>query len=61
MATDLAKMYISRIISMKFMDRNTGEVLDEWDFEKCKDLNIEAKIALNFSEFNERADINEAN
>lgn len=46
---------------MKFMDRNTGEVLDEWDFEKCKDLNIEADIALNFSEFNERADINEAN
>lgn len=61
MATDLAKMYISRIISMKFMDRNTGEVLDEWNFEKCKDLNIEADIALNFSEFEERADINEAN
>lgn len=61
MAIDLAKMYISRIISMKFMDRNTGEVLDEWDFEKCKDLNIEADIALNFSEFEERADINEVN
>lgn len=54
-------MYLSRIISMKFMDRNTGEVLDEWDFEKCKDLNIEADVALNFSEFEERVDINEAN
>ena len=45
---------------MKVIDRNTGEVLDEWDFEKCKNLNIEADIALNFSEFEERADINEA-
>lgn len=61
MATDLAKMYISRIISMKIMDRNTGEVLDEWDSEKCKNLNIEADVALNFSDFEERADINEAN
>lgn len=61
MATDLAKMYISRIISLKIMDRNTGEVLDEWDFEKCKNLNIEAEIALNFSETNERVDINEVN
>ena len=43
------------------MDRNTGEVLDEWDSEKCKSLNIEADIALNFSEFEERTDINEAN
>lgn len=61
MATDLAKMYISRIISLRIMDRNTGEVLDEWDSEKCKSLNIEADIALNFSEFEERTDINEAN
>ena len=43
MATDLAKVYISRIISMKFMDRNTGEVFDEWDSEKCKELNVEIK------------------
>ena len=42
----LVKMYISRIISMKVMDRNTGEVLDEWDFEKCKNLAIEAKVSL---------------
>jgi hypothetical protein len=46
MATDLAKMYISRILNIKFMDRNTGEVLDEWDFEKCKDLDLEAEVAL---------------
>ena len=41
-------MYISRITNMKFMDKNTGEVLDEWDFEKCKnlDLNIEAEVSL---------------
>lgn len=46
---------------MKVIDRNTGEVLDEWDFEKCKSLEISAKVALNFSESNERVDINEAN
>ena len=38
MGTDLGKIYISRIISMKFMDRITGEVLEEWDFEKCEDF-----------------------
>ena len=59
MATDFAKLYISRIISMKVIDRNTGEVLDEWDFEKCKNLEISAEVALNFSESNERVDINE--
>ena len=46
MVTDLGKIYISRIISMKFMDRITGEVLEEQDFEKCKDLNIEAEVSL---------------
>lgn len=46
MAIDLRTMYISRITNMKFMDKNTGEVLDEWDFEKCKDLNIEAEVSL---------------
>ena len=35
---------------MKFMDRNTGEVLDEWDFEKCKDLNLEVEVALALAE-----------
>ena len=54
MATDLAKMYISRILSMKFMDKSTGEVLDEWDFEKCKDLNIEVDVALEPSRFEEQ-------
>lgn len=44
METDLAKMYISRIISMTFYDRNTGKVLDEWDFDKCKDLNVEMEV-----------------
>lgn len=45
METNLAKISISSIISMKFMDRNTGEVLDEWNFDKCKNLNLEAEIA----------------
>ena len=26
--------------------KNTGEVLDEWDFEKCKDLNTEINVTL---------------
>lgn len=48
METDLAKMYISRIISMTFYDRNTGEVLDEWDFDKCKDLNVEMEVITSY-------------
>ena len=44
MATDLAKMYISRILSMTFYDRNTGEVLEHWDSEKCKDLNVGMEV-----------------
>ena len=44
MATDLAKMSISRIISMTFYDKNTGEVLDHWNSEKCKDLNVEMEV-----------------
>lgn len=56
MATDLRTMYISRITNMKFMDKNTGEVLDEWDFEKCKDLdlNIEVEVTSELSDFKER-------
>lgn len=48
METDLAKMYISRIISMTFYDRNTGKVLDEWDFDKCKDLNVEMEVITSY-------------
>lgn len=44
MATDLAKMYISRIISMTFYDRNTGKVLEHWDSEKCRDLDVEMEV-----------------
>lgn len=44
MATDLANMYISRIISMTFYDKNTGEVLEHWDSEKCKNLNVEMEV-----------------
>lgn len=29
---------------MKFIDRNTGEVFDKWNFEKCKDLALEAEV-----------------
>ena len=29
---------------MKVIDRNTGEVLDEWDSEKCKSLNVEMEV-----------------
>lgn len=44
MATDLAKMYISRILSMTFYDKVTGEVLEHWDSEKCEDLNVEMEV-----------------
>lgn len=55
-------MYISRITNMKFMDKNTGEVLDEWDFEKCKnlDLNIEVEVTSELSDFKERLKIYES-
>lgn len=57
MATDLAKMYISRIISMTFYDRNTGKVLEHWDSEKCRDLNIEMEVGLTLSEKKEDWDM----
>ena len=44
MATDLAKMYISRILSMTFYDKNTGEVLEHWDSDKCEDLNVGMEV-----------------
>ena len=50
METNLAKISISSIISMKFMDKNTGEVLDEWNFDKCKNLNLEAEVAFYLDE-----------
>lgn len=50
METNLAKISISSIISMKFMDRNTGEVLDEWNFDKYKNLNLEAEVAFYLDE-----------
>lgn len=48
MATNLTKVYISRIISMTFYDRNTGKVLDEWGFDKCKDLNVEMEVITSY-------------
>ena len=44
MATDLAKVYISKITSMIFYDKDTGEVLDRWDSEKCNNLNVEMEV-----------------
>lgn len=29
---------------MTFYDKNTGEVLEHWDSEKCKDLNVEMEV-----------------
>lgn len=57
MATDLAKISISSIISMTFYDRNTGEVLDHWDSEKCRDLNVEMEVGLTPSAKKEDVDI----
>lgn len=35
------KFYVSKIINIKFKDIRTGEIIDEWDYDKCKDLNLE--------------------
>ena len=29
---------------MTFYDKNTGKILDHWDSEKCKDLNVEMEV-----------------
>ena len=38
------KFYISKITSIKFKDIRTGENIDEWDYDKCKNLDLEIDV-----------------
>lgn len=35
------KIYVSKITSIKFKDIRTDEIIDEWDYDKCRDLSLE--------------------
>ncbi len=38
------KFYISKITNIKFKNIQTGEIIDEWDYDKCSNLGLEIEV-----------------